>query len=204
MPVSPVAEPWCPVCRQKVATRPTREAGLRGVFVEHGGCEGEGRKALDRDWGFVVPSWEFFGPTPGGAESAPASGPWTDCPAHPPTEDKGPHGWVACQERERRFRAMTVACADPLDRYRDVADLAREVLNAAGGHTASGHCAACAGAELVTDSGRVDGCTQPEVCGTANDPGQLCPSCDAAFEAWREVNPNPLPNPNFYSWSDSL
>lgn len=57
--------PWCPVCRQKVATRPTPEAGLRGVFVDHD-CAGSGRKALDRDWGFVrdgevevVPAWEY-------------------------------------------------------------------------------------------------------------------------------------------------
>lgn len=35
------------------------------------------------------------------------------------------------------------------------------------------------------DSGRGPDCTQPETCGTASDPAELCSACEADFEAWR-------------------
>lgn len=58
------AGPWCPVCREKVATRAFYNplSGFHEVFADHG-CDGDGRKVLDADHGFlvdgkVVPSWE--------------------------------------------------------------------------------------------------------------------------------------------------
>lgn len=68
--------------------------------------------------------------------------PWTWCPQHPPTDVSGPHGFMDCEERERRFRDMLAACAGDMSRYGRVEDLGAAVLNAAGGHIAAGFCSA--------------------------------------------------------------
>ena len=59
-------QPWCPVCRQQVATDGNYSpvsGGFFESFAEHG-CDGSGRRVKDADYGYVkdgevVPSWEF-------------------------------------------------------------------------------------------------------------------------------------------------
>lgn len=62
------SRPWCPVCRLRVATVgnlvPGKQVGFYETFAEHGGCDGEGRRVMDADYGFAVngttvPQWEY-------------------------------------------------------------------------------------------------------------------------------------------------
>lgn len=63
--------PWCPVCRVQVLTEGNTtvtdgQMGFYETFAAHGGCDGEGKRVKDADYGFVtddgrtVPEWEYF------------------------------------------------------------------------------------------------------------------------------------------------
>jgi hypothetical protein len=62
------SQPWCPVCRLQVGALPRYQPpnGFSEVFEDHG-CDGDGRKVGDADYGFVnesgatVPPWEYLG-----------------------------------------------------------------------------------------------------------------------------------------------